>query len=74
VRGGGRTLSKMILLPLLLVLDGSTLLALGAAVLVNLGTAANLAKTCFFVVLALDVLALNVVVFWLLARGGAHRR
>jgi hypothetical protein len=65
---GGRTFSKVLLLALLLLLDGSTLLAFGASVLVDLGAAANLAKMLFNAILVLDVLALNAIVFWLLAR------
>lgn len=41
---------------LLLVLDGITLLSLGAALAVDLGAVPNLAKAAFFSILGFDVL------------------
>jgi hypothetical protein len=54
-------LLRVLLLALLLIFDGSTLLALGAAILVDLGATGNLAKAAFCSLLAVDALALNVI-------------
>jgi hypothetical protein len=54
-------LLRALLLALLLIFDGSTLLTLGAAILVDLGAAGNLAKATFCSVLAVAALALNVI-------------
>ena len=54
-------LPQVLLAALLLILDGSALVAVGASMLVELGAAGNLAKAVFCSLLVADTLALNVI-------------
>jgi hypothetical protein len=65
-----RVLSQALLVALALILDGSTVVAVGASILVDLGATGNLTKAVFCSLLVADALALNASPPCCCCRGG----